>query len=80
MVLLSLCRDNIFFCRDRVSHSCILLLSREIFTMSQRSLLDYTTESELYVAIDLENVATYFLPLSLSLAELFVTTLKSLSQ
>ena len=42
--------------------------------------LTYTTESELYVAIDLENVATYFLPLSLSLAELFVATLKSLSR
>ena len=43
-------------------------------------LLSCTVESKLYVMIDFENVATYFLPLSLSPAELFVTTLKSLSR
>ena len=26
-VLLYLCSNNIFFCRDKVSHSCMLLLS-----------------------------------------------------
>ena len=55
-------------CRDRY------FLCRDIV------LLSCTAESELYVATDLENVATYFLHCSLSLAELFVVILKSLSQ
>ena len=42
-------------------------------------LLSCAAEAKLYVETDLENVVTYFLPLSLSLAELFVVTLKSLS-
>ena len=51
----------------------IKLLCRDIV------LLSYTAESELHVATNFKNVVTYFLPCSLSLAELFVATLKSLS-
>ena len=56
------------FCRD------IKLLCHNIVLLSS------TVESKLYVTTDFENVATCFLPWSLSLAELFVATLKSLSQ
>ena len=43
-------------------------------------LLSSTTETKLCVMTDSEDVATHFLLLSLSLARLFVTTLKSLSR
>ena len=34
VVLLNLCQENIFFYRDRVSHSCMLLLSQQTFSLS----------------------------------------------
>ena len=44
-----------------------------------RFLFPYTIETELCVTTDTKDVATYFLPLPLSLAELSIATLKSLS-
>ena len=35
VVVLNLCRDNKFFCRDRVSYCCISLLSRQTFSLSR---------------------------------------------